>query len=250
MTHDYRIVTSDNVKVTFEVAELGTRCTAFLIDFLIQHISVGGIMFLLWGIERLTEIPVLSSDWSVVVLILGYFIMLWGYFIVFERLWNGRTPGKKRMGIRVMADNGHAVSTSDVVIRNIVRIIDQFIPIGIIVAFISPQRKRLGDYLAGTIVIKEKEFELKGPVKDMSTYNSFPVDIEGTVRSRIQRLTAQDLKITREYLTRREALEPNAAKRLATKLADGLLKKLSLDYTYDEPDKIIEAIYVIMEAEL
>ena len=85
------------------------------------------------------------------------FAVFWGYYMLFELLWSGQTPGKRVAKTRVLRTDGNPARTSEVAVRNLVRIVD-FLPalyaIGFIVMFFNRQSRRLGDYAAGTLVIR------------------------------------------------------------------------------------------------
>ena len=89
-----------------------------------------------------------------------WFLVFWGYFVLFEALWNGRTPGKRRLGIRAVMDTGHSITFAAAVIRNLSRLVDvQPLPsyfVGLLFVFFHGQNKRLGDIVAGTIVVRDR----------------------------------------------------------------------------------------------
>jgi len=96
----------------------------------------------------------------VAVYVLVTFAIFWGYYIVFEMAWNGQTPGKRWIGLRVIKVNGYPISLVDSTIRNLVRVVD-FLPayygLGVIAMFANAQARRLGDFAAGTVVVKERK---------------------------------------------------------------------------------------------
>src|SRR5260370_17582203 len=75
-----------------------------------------------------------TGVWFVALIVLAYFVLYFGYFAIFEIIWNGQTPGKKKEGLRVIKDSGRPITPSEAVGRNLIRIVDQlppFYPIGI-----------------------------------------------------------------------------------------------------------------------
>jgi uncharacterized membrane protein SpoIIM required for sporulation len=94
------------------------------------------------------------------VAIAGMFLMQWGYFLLYEALRDGQTPGKRRMGIRVVQDGGFPVTLQGAAVRNLIRIIDiQPMPscmLGGLCMTLHPQTKRLGDLAAGTVVVRDR----------------------------------------------------------------------------------------------
>ena len=90
--------------------------------------------------------------------VLGAFVVTSGYFMVFEIIWNGQTPGKRVLGVRVIRESGYPLRPVDSVVRNVVRIVDWlpfFYGIGVLVMLFNGRSRRLGDFAAGTIVVRE-----------------------------------------------------------------------------------------------
>ena len=86
------------------------------------------------------------------------FLLQWGYFALFEGLWHGQTPGKRVAKIRVIQQSGRAITIFESLSRNLVRVVD-FLPafyvVGTISIFITKRNQRLGDLVAGTLVVHE-----------------------------------------------------------------------------------------------
>jgi uncharacterized RDD family membrane protein YckC len=172
MPRELVVRTPENVEITHNLAGIGSRFMAVFIDHTLQFVSwlllyyflkflIGGFDDWLSMVGDLTNF----SSWALALLAVGSFLIFWGYFILFETLWNGQTPGKRLVHIRVVKDNGSPVDFFSVATRNLVRIID-FLPTpyaaGVICMFFSPSYKRLGDYAAGTLVVKEYRPKAKG----------------------------------------------------------------------------------------
>jgi len=158
------VVTPEQVAVTYTLAGVGTRFAAILLDTCIQAVAVAIVLFVVAGIgaaaplERLGSLESIAAPWAMALIVIAIFALLWGYFIFWESIWNGQTPGKRAAGIRVMRDGGYPVDFRAVFVRNIVRYVD-FLPalygIGAFAMFLSKESKRLGDYAAGTIVVAD-----------------------------------------------------------------------------------------------
>jgi uncharacterized RDD family membrane protein YckC len=150
------IATPERVSFDYQVAGLGTRAIAQLIDLLI----LGGILFavLLFGVAA----GAMSGSQTIGTLIeiIGAFIVIFGYFWVSEALWSGQTIGKKAFRLRAVGDRGEPLTFMQAGIRNVVRIVD-FLPygygVGFVVMFANGKGKRLGDLAAGTIVVKDSD---------------------------------------------------------------------------------------------
>jgi len=161
MSDEIVITTPENVKVTYEIAGLGSRCIAVLIDSM--FIALISLVLLILFIAFEALFPGTGS-WGFAVFVLLNFIITEGYFIFFEIKWKGLTPGKRNVGIRVMRDGGFGIDSQTVIIRNLMRIVD-FLPacygIGLVTIFLHPQCKRLGDIAAGSIVVRERPEEMR-----------------------------------------------------------------------------------------
>ncbi len=161
------------VEPQFRPAGIGTRSIAYLIDILIQIgvvldlLFITGLVFIFTGkpASILDFFPELENSfgwWPIVSVIIGIEIITTGYFVAFEYLWNGATPGKISQRIRVVRQDGGPISFVHALIRNVFRSIDilgQIYPLGLVIMFIDSRNRRLGDLAARTTVIMEPEFE-------------------------------------------------------------------------------------------
>src|SRR5712691_7281891 len=154
------VETPEHVDVQFELAGVGSRLAAGLLD--LPLLSIG--LFALWiGGEAilgsLFSSRGVARSWLSAAMILLTFCFLWGYFTLFEALNGGRTPGKQVLGIRVVMDTGRSITPTAAVIRNLVRFIDCYFPIpfapALLSMFLHPSNKRPGDMAAGTIVVRD-----------------------------------------------------------------------------------------------
>src|SRR3989454_1508156 len=161
------IETPEHLVLELELAGLGSRLAAAVCDA-----GVLAVAYLLLGLGfQLLPNPTrgeAGSPWgtlAAIVLILTLFLLFWGYFLVFEALNDGRTPGKRLMGIRVVMDTGHPLSFSAAAVRNLVRIVDMqplfTYQVGLGFVLFHPQNKRLGDIVAGTVVVRDRPEDLK-----------------------------------------------------------------------------------------
>src|SRR5277367_1415113 len=107
-------------------------------------------------------------------IVLAYFVVYFGYFAIFEVLWNGQTPGKKKEGLRVIKDSGRPISPAEAIGRNLMRIVDQLpflYALGICSVLLSRQNKRLGDFVAGTIVVHEKSLRSEEHTSELQSHH-------------------------------------------------------------------------------
>jgi uncharacterized RDD family membrane protein YckC len=159
----HQVVTPENVELEYEIAGIGSRFLAIIIDVLIQSLFMIGIYYglTLIGLEKLdldTEIANFSTSFAGAALLLLMSLIWLGYYIILETAMNGQTIGKRLVNIRVRKELGFAPNFWDILLRNLIRLID-FLPFlyafGFITMFLNKKAKRLGDFAAGTIVVKE-----------------------------------------------------------------------------------------------
>lgn len=221
-----QIDTPENVLIDADIAGFGTRCVASIIDYLI----IGGIVLVIVIIYTTTLAARISNQTlGTGLLILFIFMLTTFYHLFFEFLWNGQTPGKRRLNLRVVQMDGLPLTTNAALVRNLVRLFD-FFPVlygvGLIAMFASKNTQRLGDMAAGTIVIRERPQLTLETVKEnwfveyehISRYDPIPPQID------IARLTENDRRDVVSYLRRRAQLINRG--QLAGMLATGIAEKM------------------------
>ena len=158
------VETPELVVLTYTVAGVGSRAAAALIDYLISvlFIIMLFVLFVAMGAGGVMAgaSPDAAVGWAMAVLAMAQFIVLWGYYVLFEALADGQTPGKRYMKLRVVRDGGLSITFGASAVRNLVRIIDMqpafFYGVGIFSVAFQKEGKRLGDIAAGTLVVKEE----------------------------------------------------------------------------------------------
>src|SRR5689334_8462745 len=160
MDDRYTIDTPENIEFAYDIAGIGSRFLAAIIDTL----AIGAALALLGIIAAVANARLgltsgaASSVLAAAATILS-FLILWGYYIVFELVWNGQSIGKRAIGLRVVREGGRPITFVSSAIRNLIRLVD-FLPafygIGVIVMFIDRRARRLGDLAGGTLVVKER----------------------------------------------------------------------------------------------
>jgi uncharacterized RDD family membrane protein YckC len=157
------IDTPELVAIELPLAGIGSRFIAILVDYLIW-----GFVFLILGIAAAIIIPALhffggvSANWAIGIFVLIIFLLQWGYFALFEAFGNGRTPGKRVARIRVIHQSGRGINFVEALARNLVRFVDYFpgfYAVGIVAIFLSRRSQRLGDMVAGTLVVRDREVD-------------------------------------------------------------------------------------------
>jgi len=240
------IETPEQTSIEFPLAGIGSRFLAILIDSLIQGaaIFILVLIFITLGFS-LRNVGLNSSStadiWLVAILILAYFVLMYGYFMLFESLWNGQTPGKRLTHIRVIKDSGQPITAIDAVARNLLRIVDQLplaYGVGVVCAWISPQSKRLGDYVAGTVVVHEKPFEAVAPRWDDAPAQA------AAHQYGANRLTPEEFALVETFLSRRSALDAGVRYDTAAGIVRRIESKLTLPPGGGKPsaEKLLEEL--------
>jgi uncharacterized RDD family membrane protein YckC len=207
------INTPENVAFGYQVAGIGSRFLATLIDTIIVTLLQIIVIVTYSFIMMLLDLDPFGngSAWVAAIMGLVIFLFYWGYYIFFEMLWNGQTLGKRWTGLRVIRADGTPITLSESFIRNLTRAID-FLPaaygVGIITMFIDKRSRRLGDLAAGTLVVLDRapisiqSLSVKRSINySMQGYK--PVSLDGFP---VERLTNDDLSLIEDFLSRRDQL--------------------------------------------
>jgi uncharacterized RDD family membrane protein YckC len=153
---DLVVATPERVSFDYQVAGLGTRAIAQLLDLLI----VLGVLIAIFFFGSAISVAANSGIAGSLIELIGSFVVIFGYFWASEAIWSGQTVGKKVFRLRVVGDRGEPLTFVQAGVRNIVRIVD-FLPygygVGLVVLFANGRGKRLGDLAAGTIVVKDSD---------------------------------------------------------------------------------------------
>src|SRR5256885_6419242 len=157
------IETPEHLVLELELAGVGSRIAAAACDALLLGVLYVGLGLALAVLLTRRESPDAWSTLVAVLAVLALFLLFWCYFLLFEALNHGRTPGKRLMGIRVVMDTGHPITFAAAAVRNLIRVVDA-LPFGLVgLAFVlfHPQNKRLGDIVAGTVVARDRPEDLQ-----------------------------------------------------------------------------------------
>ncbi|MEO8295454.1 MAG: stage II sporulation protein M [Gemmatimonadota bacterium] len=203
------VETPENVVLDYEVAGIGSRTLAAFIDVLILAA---------WFLATFLVVELLGlgnawGSWIRAIMFLIMALSYWGYFTFFEALRAGQTPGKRFSGIRVVRDTGHPVTMGAAGARGLLRTIDLFPPLllaDLILMALQPRAKRLGDLVAGTIVVRDTPIE-----SAMIEPASFMEEETGAPE-----LEDAEFRILREYMERAGGFTPELRARFAERLSE------------------------------
>ncbi len=205
------VETPEHVVLDYEIAGLGSRALAAILDTMVLTIWLIGLSVIV------LRLAASLGEWALALLTVFGFVSVWGYFTFFEGLRNGQTPGKRWLGIRVVQDTGHAVTFGAAVARNLLRIADFMPPpylIGAIFVALHPRGKRLGDLVAGTVVVRDRPAEALAPTPRASA--------ETEEAAGVPELTDEEFHFLREFAERAPQLPAEVRARVAGRLTERL----------------------------
>ena len=244
MDRTLEVRTPESIAFSYELAGVGSRFLAVAIDLTIQ---VALVLLLVWGLSaatwhgsyaemRLGTRDHLAASVAMACVIAVLFLIFYGYFIFFETLWNGQTPGKRMLGIRVVRDGGYPVDFMASLIRNLIRVGEMllgFYAISAVVAVLSPLNKRVGDLAAGTVVIRESRME--SPEKMLR-------EVTEPVYAATAYVSGDERALIRRFLERREDLVPQRRATLAHQLAERVRPRLGPDLQRLADEDLLERL--------
>ena len=215
--NDYTVKTPEQVDISYTVAGLGTRFLALVVDMILQYILLL-VLFLslamLFGANTSEDF----AEWYIAFIIISVALVTGGYFIFFELLLKGRTPGKALLKLRVVRKDGRAADVSGILIRNLIRIIDYlplFYAVGMITIFINKDCRRLGDIVGGTVVIAEGKKVSLGSVLAISS-------------AQTNTLSDKEYAIIRDFIERSKGMAPESKSKLAAGIALPLYDRFNI----------------------
>ncbi len=230
------IETPERVPLHFALASIGNRFLACAFDHALQTLAIAllYLIFTLVDFGSLRDAP----KWALALFILMAFVIWSSYFVLFEWRWNGQTPGKRWLKLRVIREDGRPITFWEAAVRNLLRLFDimpfPFYSIGLISVFISTRDQRVGDFVAGTVVVRERETEaptfsqvFNSPVSDTALRRSFKA-VQFTAE--ISSITEREIEVVETYLRRRYDLPDQARMWMAWRVAMPLLYKLRPAY--------------------
>lgn len=221
-----RIDTPEQIALELPLAGIGSRFLAIAMDTLIQ-----AAVYLITALIFFIAIPVGSASLNFLPRLVGpamavfiLFAVYWGYFAFFEIIWKGQTPGKRYAGIRVIKESGRPINAFEAIGRNLMRAVDvlpALYGVGLVCMMCNQQSRRLGDFVAGTVVVHEKPTEDIRPSWNTS-------DQALTPTPGLAQVTPDELVLIESYLHRRWDLDPQVRLNTAIQIADRIKAKTGL----------------------
>jgi uncharacterized RDD family membrane protein YckC len=226
------IETPERVKISYDLAGIGSRFAAGTIDVFLL-----ALVFLVVGVLVVVVASIRIPDEEGERIAFGIaaagslYVVLSLYYVGFELAWHGQTPGKRVLKLRVLSDGGGPAPTGAVVVRNILRAAD-LVPfaapyaLGGLVMFVNRRSKRIGDYAAGTIVVRER-VQPRAP----SPRTEAPV---------ADALPAADLERIRAFTARAPQMVPASRAALASRIAEDVASRHGL--AFGEPEQFLRLL--------
>lgn len=227
--------TGEAVAIRYELAGLGSRFLAVTVDMIAQFaIAIALIIAYAFAAPLIARsgLGKAANAWLIALGVVAFFALFFGWFIIFETWWSGRTPGKRALGLRVVRDGGFPIELGAAVIRNLVRIAEValgFYLLSAISALISKENKRLGDLAAGTLVVRDRA----DAPRDLDAYLARPARTDTG-------LADADRVLIERFLARRPMLDHSARLRLAAQIANRIRPTLRAEYTHLEDEALLE----------
>jgi uncharacterized RDD family membrane protein YckC len=268
------VETPELVELRFPVAGIGSRFLAQLADVLL----IAGFYILLGIVIAIAASAAPASTgsapetstavkWFIAGMIFVNFMLIWGYFSLFEGLWHGQTPGKRWMKLRVIKDSGRAITLFEAMARNLLRVVDAFPSmylVGVIAILCNKSQKRLGDMVAGTIVVHERtdeqplmsqhqsrtftaniyeETAVLGRLKPMGVAPDTPVVETPLAADAIARLKNEDLHLIDTFFSRALDLSVEKRAELAARVSATIAAKMGVERPAGmEPERLLETV--------
>ena len=233
------IDTPEQISLELPLAGIGSRFLALTLDSLIQVGAIIVLIILGWFVSMAysdlsgAADKFFSETVGTIVMILVPFCLYWGYFAFFEILWQGRTPGKRVAGIRVIHQTGRPMTAIECIGRNLLRAIDMqpgtIYAVGLICMMCNKQNRRVGDFIAGTIVVHDKALDSVSP-----TWGDNKTD--APVQPELRKLTSDELVLIETYLNRRYDLDAFVRAQTSARIVAMISEKLGIPKPPEQRD--------------
>lgn len=267
MSREILVVTPENIEIEYELAGIGSRFLANLLDSFFQLaiylglwivVGIVGLLLALSASAFSTSLAAFFGEIEVAFALIAAFVILWGYFIWFETRWNGQTPGKRQIGLRVIRDGGYPINIFAAIIRNLIRVMDgmpivalALIGVGIaehsagtaamgglcillpvLCLLLSGRYQRIGDFVAGTMVVKQRApriptLEALAPPPRILPEHLAPYALADIGRH-VYEMSVPEYRAVRHYIDRRWQLPPQIQQTAAMRLAVPLMQRLGI----------------------
>src|SRR5579859_1164580 len=239
------IDTPEQIPLEFSLAGVGSRALALMLDMLIMFLVgiVVGVIGVL-AIMALSSYWPGASNWAGAILLIFIFLLQWGYFAISEILMKGQTFGKRQLDLRVIKDSGAPITAYEAIGRNLLRVIDSLpflYGVGILAVMLNKQNKRLGDMVAGTVVVPERPLADLQPAWSQPTSAQVPESPPSAYNT--ARLSIDELQLIEAFLQRRYEMPPQLRIQTAFQIADRVGRTLEIPREgRPDPETLLETL--------
>lgn len=257
--------TPEDVDLEFDLAGPASRMAAAMVDYLIIAVVMLAAVAALAGAgvvavdlknlaspETLFELGALATA----ILIFTFTFINIFYFVACEWMLSGQSLGKRALGLRVVRDGGYALSFGASFLRNVVRIVDM-LPgpyfVGLFSVVLSRDKKRLGDLVAGTVVVRQEQVRPPAPRFVGQTYGGLEMRRFDLTRAHLARLDGGALELLDGYFDRIDALSPELRRSLTRDVSAGLAERMQIDLsgrTVEEEEALLLETYLALREHL
>ncbi len=241
MDRTLEVRTPESIAFSYELAGLGSRFLAVSVDIGIQTLVMIGIIWgLIYAGAHVKDVPAptrIETNLAIAFIVTIVFIVYFGYFILFEAFWNGQTPGKKLMGLRVVRDGGYPADFASIAVRNLIRVGEfaaGLYAISAVATVMSPENKRLGDMAAGTIVVRDARAAKLADLMQESSDTSHPL-----------MLSPQERALIDQFVARRAAMAPRNRAQMASQIAERVRPRISRDLQQLGDEELLTRLSVL-----
>jgi uncharacterized RDD family membrane protein YckC len=260
------IDTPEQVELAYSVAGVGSRFVAVLLDSLILFAFFFGELMALILVRATLSTPgslsATTQIWIGAIVVFIDFVVGWGYFALFEAYWQGQTPGKRVMKVRVIKDSGRQITLFEALARNLLRVVDYlpgFYLVGLITMLCNKRSQRLGDLVAGTIVVHERMDEPSLLYQTSTTlvapvgFSNQPMGQETVLpwgqpvtamfpADAVARLSAQDLVVIEAFFSRMLDLPLQTRATVAYQMVRQMTSKMGVGVPEGNPERALESM--------
>ena len=216
----FAVETPEHVRLDYVLADVGSRAAALAIDLVVMLLA---LIAVIWVMGRLGLAGDVLANLTRPLFLFVLFFLVWGYFILFEALWGGRTPGKRALGLRVVHAGGEPLSWQGSVLRNLIKLVVDLQPLpsgmaGAVCIVATRRAQRLGDLVAGTVVVRDAGgSELLGA-------DALP---PGRVGRPV--LSVEQFELLAGYMARRDELKGDVRRRVSRSVRSALSSAIETD---------------------
>jgi uncharacterized RDD family membrane protein YckC len=242
LTDQLKVDTPEQITLELPLSGVGSRFLALFLDTVLQF-----VLYVLVFLAFVFAVPAglapylawIPSSFGPALVILFLFCIYWGYFAFFEIFWKGQTPGKRLLKIRVIKESGRPVNVYEAIGRNLMRAIDSLpgvYAVGLICMMIDRKNRRVGDFVAGTVVVHDRKTEEVRPDWNISSESV-------AIAPNLARVTPEELMLIESYLQRRSDLEFAVRDRTAYQIATRITAKTGIERNPDQSlDEFLETL--------